>query len=182
MNDEEPSKEELNIFEEAVTRQHLLWLWSLRAKDKPVDSEEIRRIEAEVYPNLQELKSEDEHPLCQRDIDELQLLLSLVEPQGNNNNLFIEKAIVFRLENVTVRMWPENNHSRPHFHIKYRNQLSASYAVDTLERLAGKMPSKYEKPILKWAAQNKESLKITWEKLQAGENIQILISATGMTT
>ena len=172
MSEKKPSAEELKEFMEAVKRRRLLYLWTLRAKGFQVNDDEIKRLEAEVYPDIQ---GEIEHPLCQRDVDELQLLLSLVEPQANNGESFT-KAMLFRLFDITVRMRKENNHQRPHFHIEYKNQYGASYAVDTLERLAGNIPSKYEKPILEWAAQNRKSLKLTWDKLQAGENVRELVS------
>jgi hypothetical protein len=176
MNDIEASEEEIKKFMESVTWRRLLYLWTLRANGLQVNDEEIRKLEAEVYPELQEFIGKTEHQLCQRDVDELQLLLSLVEPQANNGESFT-KALLFRLCDTTVRMRKENNHQRPHFHIEYKNQYSASYAVDTLERLAGNVPSKYEKPILEWAAQNRKSLNLTWDKLQAGENIRELVSA-----
>jgi hypothetical protein len=45
-------------------------------------------------------------------------------------------------------MWQEQNHQRPHFHIEYKQEYSASYSVDTMERLAGEMPNRYEGPYL----------------------------------
>ena len=62
-------------------------------------------------------------------------------------------------------MWQEQNHRRPHFHIKYKGEYSASYSVDTLERLAGEMPKRYEGPILEWASANREFLTANWEQL-----------------
>jgi hypothetical protein len=150
-------------------------LWNLRAKGFQIENEEIRNVEAEVYPYLQKSDDEAGHPLSQRDVDELQLLLSLIDPQGSDGNSFTKVWKVI-LQDLTVRMWKENNHQRPHFHIKYKKLYDSSYAIDTLERLAGKMPSKYEKPVLKWAAKNRESLRLTWEKLKAGEDVREFIS------
>jgi hypothetical protein len=148
----------------------------LRARGYQVNDEEIARLEVELYPDLQEIDGKDRHEISQKDVDELQLELSLVDPQPNTGSSF-NKAILFRLEHTTVRMRKEGNHSRPHFHIKYKNQYSGSYAVDNFELLAGKVPAKYEKPILYWAARNQKSLMVTWEKLQAGEDIRELVSA-----
>lgn len=167
--------EELNEFIEAINRRRLLYFWALRAKGFQVADAEIKKLEVELYSDIQEMKDGIEHLLCQRDVDELQLLLSLVETEDGNGDSFT-KAVVFRLQDITVRMWKENNHQRPHFHIKYRNQYSASYAIDTLEQLAGEVPSKYEKTILEWAAQNQESLRLTWNKLQVGEDVRKLMS------
>ena len=72
-------------------------------------------------------------------------------------------------------MRPEHNHQRPHFHIEYKQQYSASHAVDTLERMAGDMPKKYEQPILEWAAKYQLSLAATWEHLNAGDDVRGMV-------
>jgi hypothetical protein len=176
MNKDEPSVEDLDAFKKAILHRRLLYQWSLRAWGNKVEDEEIRGLEADVYPNLREFEGKGERLLSQRDVDELQLLLSIVEPQSDEGSSFT-KALLFRLHDTTLRMRKENNHQRPHFHIEYRNQYSASYAVDNFKQLAGNIPAKYEKPILAWAARNQKSLRITWEKLQAGESIRDLVSA-----
>jgi hypothetical protein len=176
MDDDELSADDLELFMKSVTHRRLLYLWMLRARGYQTNSEDIVRLEAELYPNLQENNGEDNQEISQKDVDELQLELSLVDPQPKDESSF-RKAILFRLEYTTVRMRKEGNHSRPHFHIQYKNQYSASYAVDNFERLAGNIPSKYEKTILKWATRNQKSLKVTWDKLQAGEDVRELISA-----
>jgi len=175
MSDTEPSEEDIKNFIESINWSRLLYLWALRAKGFQVNEQEIINLETDVYPDLQKYTEGIDRPLCQRDIDELQLILSLEEPQ-TGDRVFVTKAMVFRLYDITVRMWKEDNHQRPHFHIKYKNQYSGSYAVDTLERLAGDVPPKYEKPILEWAKQNRKSLKYTWYQLQAGKDIRELVS------
>lgn len=170
------SAEDLELFIKSVNHRRLLYLWMLRARGYTVNHEEIARFEAELYPDLQEIDRKDRREISRKDVDELQLELSLVDPQPNTDSSFT-KVLLFRLEHTTVRMRKEGNHSRPHFHIQYKNQYSASYAVDNFELLAGNMPAKYEKLILAWAAQNQKSLKVTWEKLQAGEDVRELISA-----
>lgn len=172
---DEPSTEDLELFVKSVTHRRLLYLWMLRARGYKIEDEEIARLEVELYPDLQELDGKGNHEISQKDVDELQLELSLVDPQPNTGSSFT-KATLFRLEHTTVRMRQEGNHARPHFHIQYKNQYHASYAVDNFERLAGNVPEKYEKPILNWAARNQRSLLATWEKLQAGEDVRELVS------
>jgi hypothetical protein len=174
-NNDELSADVLELFKKSVTHRRLLYLWMLRARGYQVNDEEITRLEVELYPDLQEIDSKDKREISQKDVDQLQLELSLVDPQRNESSSF-QKAILFRLEHTTVRMRKEGNHSRPHFHIQYKNQYSASYAVDNFERLAGIIPSKYEKPILNWASRNQKSLRVTWDKLQAGEDVRELVS------
>lgn len=171
MNQQEPSTEE---FKQAILYRRLLYLWGLRFLGYQVNDKEIEELEKEVYPDIPELDIEGKRALCQRDVDELQLLLSTVEPRPKSRSF--TKAVLFRLRDTTLRMWKENNHQRPHFHIEYKKQYKASYAIDNFQRLAGDVPVKYEKPILEWAARNQKSLKLTWEKLRAGENIRELVS------
>jgi hypothetical protein len=166
---------ELKGFNEAITRRRLVYFWALRAKGFQVDEAEIRKLEVEIYPDVQEFKHGIVHSLCQRDVDELQLLLALVEPQQETSDSLL-KALLLRLQHTTVRMWKEDNHQRPHFHIEYKNHYNGSYAIDTLECLAGNVPSRYEKPILKWAFENQKSLKLTWDQLQVGKDIRELVS------
>lgn len=138
---DEPSAEDLELFVKSVTHRRLLYLWMLRVRGYEVDDEEIARFEIELYPDLKELDVKNGREISQKDVDELQLELSLVDPQPNTGSSF-NKAILFRLEHTTVRMRQEGNHSRPHFHIQYKNQYSASYAVDNFERLAVNIPAK----------------------------------------
>ena len=72
-------------------------------------------------------------------------------------------------------MHAEHNHQRAHFHIEYKQQFSASYAVDTLERLAGDMPNKYEEPVLELVSKYRGSLNATWERLSAGDDVRELV-------
>jgi len=51
--------------------------------------------------------------------------------------------IVFETGAVSLRIDNSANHGRPHFHIKYKQEFSASYAIDTFECLAGSVPRKY---------------------------------------
>jgi len=58
---------------------------------------------------------------------------------------------------------------------RYKTEHAASYAIDTLELLAGDMPQKYEKPILQWASRNQKSLLLTWNDLKAGKDVRSLV-------
>jgi hypothetical protein len=69
----------------------------------------------------------------------------------------------------------DNNHQRPHFHIEYKREYSASYAIDTLERLAGQMHPKYEEKLLVWAGHNQNLLLEIWDSLKKGNDITDLL-------
>jgi hypothetical protein len=176
MNNFDVPSEEMEGFMKATYRRRLLYQWMLRFSGYKVDNNEIGDLEKKVYPSLNGLDAEGEPTISQRDLDELQLVLSTVDPQPQPKaGDSFTKAVLFRLHDITLRMRQEYNHQRPHFHIEYRKQYSASYAVDNLELLAGHIPTHYEKPILEWASRHQKSLQLTWEKLRAGENVQGLI-------
>jgi hypothetical protein len=105
-------------------------------------------------------------PLSEADLADLQLRLALVDLYSRSWAGESIELLLLRRGDVKVRMWQEPNHRRPHFHIEYKQEFSASYAVDTLERLAGSMPSRYENPILEWAASRRHGLEATWRELQ----------------
>jgi len=50
-----------------------------------------------------------------------------------------------------------------------------SCADDTLERLAGTVPPRYEKPFSEWAGHDRKRLKLTRESLLVVENIRELV-------
>lgn len=164
--------------QDGPVRNHVLrgfWsrIWQ-RTPSQPIAIASYAVLQKKVYPELAEIEFES-RPLHQRDIDELQLFLFSADWLVDQNQERNTKAILFRLHNTKLRMRLEHNHSRAHFHIDYKNQYHASCAVDTLEKLAGYVPTEFEKPILVWASHHQKSLKLTWDKLQAGENVQGLI-------
>lgn len=116
--------------------------------------------------------------LEQKDIEELHEclhsidLLNLRSEEGNVRHL---ELLVYKNNYTKLKIQQEENHKLPHFHIEYKQEHSASYAIDSLERLAGDMPKEYEKPIMKWAKRKRNSLKATWDKLQAGEDVNELV-------
>lgn len=76
--------------------------------------------------------------------------------------------LVKQLFHVRLVIRKEQNHARPHFHIHFKSQFSASYAIDTLERLAGSLPRRYEEEMLNWARANKALLLREWIALKTG--------------
>jgi hypothetical protein len=107
-------------------------------------------------------------PLSETDLADLQQRLALVDLYSRARTGETIELLVLRRGDIKVRIRQEPNHGRPHFHIEYKQEFSASYAVDTLERLAGHMPSRYERPILEWAASRRPGLEATWHQLQRG--------------
>ena len=170
MNDElDP---DLDLFEKSVNHEVLLYNWHLRSLGHAVESK-IEELEAVIYPEIGEGKIQD--VLWQRDIDELQLLFAVADWESNKDRVFVTKAVVYKLQYIKLIILPDKNHERPHFHIHYKTEHAASYAIDTLELLAGDMPKKYEKPVLQWASRKQKSLQLTWNDLKAGNHVRSLL-------
>lgn len=75
----------------------------------------------------------------------------------------------FMNDRLKVRMYKEGNHSRPHIHIYYKKEYSASVAIDNAELLSGKIPNKYFKVIRLWVNKYKDYLLQQWNNMQAGK-------------
>jgi len=77
---------------------------------------------------------------------------------------------LLKLQPLTLRMEPDH-HARAHIHIDYgRVRHTASFAVDTGERLVGQLPRKYDKKIAGWIEKNRGVLQSAWDELKAGED------------
>lgn len=143
MEDNEP---DINLFENVLNHELLLYYWHQRYLGYQVE-QKIDELEAEIYPPIKEGRVPNN--LWQKDIDELQLLFAVADWETNTNRIFVTKTVFYSRMYTKLIIKPDKNHFRPHFHIHYKDEHKASYAIDTLELLAGTMPKKYEKPILK---------------------------------
>jgi hypothetical protein len=166
------SEPEINLFEKHLNHEVLLYYWHRRSLGHAVESK-IQEFESLIYPEIGEEKNQD--ILWQRDIDELQLLFAVADWESNRDPVFVTKAVLYKLQHIKLIMLPDQNHARPHFHIHYKTEHAASYAIDTLELLAGDMPKKYEKRILQWASRKQKSLQLTWNDLKAGKDVRQLV-------
>jgi len=116
------------------------------------------------------------------DVKQLQQALAVAElsierPESSPDNL---PLLIERFGHVKVEMYQERGpHKRPHFHIEFKGQYRASYAIDTLERIVGYMPRRYEAPVLEWAGSMQQQLFSNWNRLAAGsEPLQIEVQAS----
>jgi len=91
------------------------------------------------------------------------------KPQNSRSDLL--EILLLKKEQIKLKMYQEPNHRRAHFHVDYgAKNHSASYAVDTGERLDGTLPAKYDKAISKWTASNRDQLLSVWSDLQSGSD------------
>ena len=168
MNEQEPSEED---FYQAIIFNRLHYLRKLKLIGNQVDDAEIERLEKELAQA--ESQIHDAQLLSQTDLEALQYRLAFADFWSERSGKTF-KLLLLRLRHTTVRMRREPNHKRAHFHVEYKREYEASYSIDTLEQLAGNLPSRYETPVLEWASERKKSLQLTWDRLQAGENVQEL--------
>lgn len=175
MSEENLSEEE--EFKQAILYNRLEYLKQLKLLGHKVDDAEIDRLEKLVYPERQQPTEDGDQSLVDSDIEDLQRQFAVIDLmfQARNETSDAIKLLLLRRGFTAIRMRPDPNHDRPHFHIEYKRQYAASYAIDTLEKLAGNMPAKYEKPLLEWASERKRSLNATWRKLKAGEIVTELV-------
>lgn len=75
---------------------------------------------------------------------------------------------LLKLKEIKLKMYQETGHAMPHIHIDYGTKLhGASFSIDNPSRIAGS-PSKYDKLIIAWIAENNEILLKIWKEVQAG--------------
>ena len=79
------------------------------------------------------------------------------------------ELLLLERQHVKIRMRREENHVRPHFHIEYKKESSASYSIEPFERLAGDLPLKYEERVRGWVLERQKDLLATWEALQRSD-------------
>jgi Domain of unknown function (DUF4160) len=164
---ETASDDAIKLFYLGALEERLAYLYLIRSLEHPVADQELLDLRTEIF--LLDPESE-----ALEIFYELRALLAFLDNQKNPRPL---KQLLGQVDHVYVRMRQEPNHQRPHFHVEHKNEYSASYAVDTLERLAGEAPPRrIEKAILTWAAREQQNLLDIWKGLQAGENVRTLIT------
>jgi hypothetical protein len=175
VSEENLSEEE--EFKQTILYNRLEYLKELKLRGHKVDDAEIDRLDELVYPERHQSTNDADRSLGNSHVEDLQRQFAVGDllSQAENKTTDAIKLLLLRRGYIVVRMRPDPNHHRPHFHIEYKRQYFASYAIDSLERLAGYLPSKYEKPVLEWAAHNRRSLNSTWGKLKAGEIVTELV-------
>jgi hypothetical protein len=100
------------------------------------------------------------------DIDWKETLQAVDEARKRDGILSL---VVKQFGHVKLHMYrDEGVHKTPHFHIEFKREYRASYAIATLERIVGDMPRKYETPVLDWARQKQPQLMASWSALASG--------------
>jgi hypothetical protein len=73
---------------------------------------------------------------------------------------------------IVIRMFSdENMHpGRPHFHAVYAG-ISASYDIDTLEPIIGRLPRRAHRLATKWARLHQDELLLNWQRLRSRRSV-----------
>ena len=69
---------------------------------------------------------------------------------------------------LIVMNFGEPEAHQPHFHARYAGQW-ASFAIDPLKCLAGKLPARAERMLLEWAAAHQKELMESWRRVMRRE-------------
>ena len=114
------------------------------------------------------------------EFDELQRLFAqkdlLTEPRRPSRNGFMEILLAKR-KNMKIKIYQEKGHQLPHIHIDYGDQHhSASYTIESGERIEGSLHKKYDVDISTWLDRNRSKVLEIWNALQLGAAYEPLLA------
>lgn len=86
------------------------------------------------------------------------------------------ELLLKKLLDLGIRM-EADHHARAHVHIDYGVQRhTASFAVDTGDRLVGRLPAKYDREIKLWILSNQQQLLELWAAMKAGNDHAVVLA------
>ena len=71
---------------------------------------------------------------------------------------------------IVITMYPSEGHhaGRPHFHAEYAEH-EASFDIETLEMIAGRLPNRATRLVSRWAEIHRSELRANWHRARAHE-------------
>ena len=119
MDQRDLSQDDLQDFVRAVTAQRLDYLKVIKSMGYTVDDEQIAILEKELQDEAAERRKEHDGVIAKNHLTELQRQLAVVDllHEGSTDAI---KLLLLRLRYIVVRMKPDQNHQRAHFHIEYK--------------------------------------------------------------
>jgi hypothetical protein len=113
--------------------------------------------------------------LLEEELVELQISLFLQNFFARPRSRGIHCLSPRQMENIRVRL-DAKSHGRPHLHLDYgRQHRTATYAIDTGERLAGELDSRYDGRVANWIEDCRTLLLRAWNQLQDGQSVDGLV-------
>ena len=79
---------------------------------------------------------------------------------------------ICRFLGIVIAMY-YNDHAPPHFHAKYSSQR-ASFSIEDLKILEGKLPQRVISLVLEWAFLHREELMDNWQRAERRDQLQKL--------
>ena len=76
---------------------------------------------------------------------------------------------ISRFFGIIIKMYFQD-HSPPHFHAEYQ-EFKAEYDIQTLQVLAGKLPTRAHALVLEWASIHRAELLENWARTQTPESL-----------
>ncbi|WP_252106043.1 MULTISPECIES: DUF4160 domain-containing protein [unclassified Halomonas] len=117
---------------------------------------------------LEEEFSELQKLFAQRDL--------LIEPRKLSGSGFMEILLAKR-KDMKIKIYQEKGHRLPHIHIDYGKQRhAASYAIETGERIEGKLSKQYDSDVSSWLDRNRGKVLEIWNALQASTQHEPLLA------
>ena len=114
--------------------------------------------------------------LLETELAQLQDDMATVDLLTRRSPPGVIELLVKRFQQIRIRIDGDKNHARPHLHIDYgREYHAASYAIDTGERLAGMLDTKYNNAVQEWIAKSRPVLIQAWALTQAGQNADPIV-------
>lgn len=99
-------------------------------------------------------------------------------PEGAGDNDFM-RLVVMQLLYTRITIDGDRKHARPHIHVDYeKKKHAATYAIDSGERIVGKIATKYDKEVRNFVLHEKVNpkLRLIWSQVQAGKDPKPFIS------
>ena len=100
-----------------------------------------------------------------------------VPPSPSNYGRTVSaSSLIYEGNGFFIRMYAYD-HNPPHFHVLLHRDTSESLAkcaIQTLDVLAGNLPSALRRPIREWASTHRPDLMQNWERCQAGNRPHLL--------
>jgi hypothetical protein len=123
------------------------------------------------------IKSRKRRPSIKKELRKLQNQFALSDLFDGPSMPGVMRLIVIVLKDIKIRMDGNKNHKRPHVHVEYgKDYHAASYSIDTGERLAGNLASRYDRLVADWIASCRPKLLELWKFTQESKNTNALIS------
>ena len=97
----------------------------------------------------------------------LYIRLTGTEPGGGaklaNTNSGEDMPEICRFYGIVIQMY-HSDHGPPHFHARYGG-ARASFDIETLGLLRGRMPPRARLLVIEWASRHQEDLRSAWERV-----------------